>query len=311
MKKWFANLKVAHKLVLMTIFFLLPDSIMLYMVLWGINDNIQFAQQEVRGNAYLRPLVRILHELPEHQRLAAAASRGDRIATTNLQQVDTAITRSIDELVGIDRRYGQILQFTPQALSARGRAQASVANLSQNWLALRSRSTGSDAGGTVACQQMVATVRQMITHAGDMSNLILDPDLDSYYLMDSVVLSIPQDQEQLARLIQASASPISASEAATDAANLSMQPHCASRRSTTGFLRNSRRCSCRHWDPIRAPCGASSDRFNLAAHPPGQQGAWWHLAFRLAIRRWRSGRLHPTSSIFCSCQESNTSNSAA
>jgi len=40
-------------------------------------------------------------------------------------------------------------------------------------------------------------VRTMITHAGDLSNLILDPDLDSYYLMDVTLLALPQTQDRL------------------------------------------------------------------------------------------------------------------
>ena len=40
---------------------------------------------------------------------------------------------------------------------------------------------------------LVNDVRTMITHAGDMSNLILDPDLDSYYLMDATLLALPAD----------------------------------------------------------------------------------------------------------------------
>ena len=41
----------------------------------------------------------------------------------------------------------------------------------------------------------------MIAHAGDTSNLILDPDLDSYYLMDCTVLALPQTQDRLTSII--------------------------------------------------------------------------------------------------------------
>src|SRR5207302_9007179 len=41
----------------------------------------------------------------------------------------------------------------------------------------------------------------MITHAGDLSNLILDPDLDSYYLMDATLLALPQTQDRLATVV--------------------------------------------------------------------------------------------------------------
>jgi signal transduction histidine kinase/FixJ family two-component response regulator len=38
---------------------------------------------------------------------------------------------------------------------------------------------------------------RLIGHAGDTSNLILDPDLDSYYLMDAVVMRLPELAAQL------------------------------------------------------------------------------------------------------------------
>ena len=36
-------------------------------------------------------------------------------------------------------------------------------------------------------------------HVGDTSNLILDPDLDSYYVMDAILLKLPQSQDLLAQ----------------------------------------------------------------------------------------------------------------
>src|SRR5205823_13685976 len=48
---------------------------------------------------------------------------------------------------------------------------------------------------------LVSDIRTLITHAGDNSNLILDPDLDSYYLMDVTLLALPQTQDRLATVI--------------------------------------------------------------------------------------------------------------
>ena len=36
----------------------------------------------------------------------------------------------------------------------------------------------------------------MITHVGDTSNLILDPDLDSFYTMDMTLVALPQTQDR-------------------------------------------------------------------------------------------------------------------
>jgi len=43
---------------------------------------------------------------------------------------------------------------------------------------------------------MVGSLRSMINHAGDTSNLILDDDLDSYYLMDITLRKLPSIQQQ-------------------------------------------------------------------------------------------------------------------
>ncbi|MEW6712331.1 MAG: methyl-accepting chemotaxis protein, partial [Candidatus Riflebacteria bacterium] len=48
---------------------------------------------------------------------------------------------------------------------------------------------------------MIGDIREMITHAGDTSNLILDPDLDSYYLMDVTLLALPQTQFRLSEIL--------------------------------------------------------------------------------------------------------------
>jgi signal transduction histidine kinase/DNA-binding NarL/FixJ family response regulator len=44
---------------------------------------------------------------------------------------------------------------------------------------------------------------RLIAHAGDTSNLILDPDLDSYYLMDALVTRLPELAAQLGAISQA------------------------------------------------------------------------------------------------------------
>jgi PAS domain S-box-containing protein len=41
----------------------------------------------------------------------------------------------------------------------------------------------------------------MITHAGDMSNLILDPELDTYYLVDVTLMAMPQTQDRIAAVM--------------------------------------------------------------------------------------------------------------
>jgi two-component system NtrC family sensor kinase len=195
MLKWFSKLKIAHKLMLMSIFFLLPDSIMLSMMLLDINSDIRFARQEIRGNAYLRPLVPLLKWIPKNQRQTAAGAPAEAIAETDAQ-----IEIQLHALEEVYRAYGQDLQFTDAALSERGRSQARPEFLIADWDKIRGSRLTPDAT-TALYAHLLDNVHAMIAHAGDMSNLILDPDLDSYYLMDTVLLSLPQAQDELSRAI--------------------------------------------------------------------------------------------------------------
>ena len=63
MVKLFHRLRVSQKLMLISIFFLIPDSVLVTLFLFSINDNIRFARWEQHGNAYQRPLEQLL-ELP-------------------------------------------------------------------------------------------------------------------------------------------------------------------------------------------------------------------------------------------------------
>ena len=47
--------------------------------------------------------------------------------------------------------------------------------------------------------KLLENLRRLIAVAGDKSNLILDPDLDTYYLMDAVLLKLPEQQALLSR----------------------------------------------------------------------------------------------------------------
>lgn len=202
MKQWFHNLKVAQKLMLISVFFLMPDSLMLYLFITGINTNIEFARMEQRGNRYQYPLEELLELIPQHRLLASRAASGDTTSRTLLPRMQGQIDRAFTELVEVDAEIGAILQFTEEGLAKRKREHYRVGTVRAEWEELkRHLSSMPTAELAEKHSHLVGDVRVMITHAGDLSNLILDPDLDSYYLMDATLLGLPQTQERLARVI--------------------------------------------------------------------------------------------------------------
>src|SRR5260221_10309792 len=202
MRDWFHRLKVSQKLALISIFFVMPDSVMLYLFITAINDSIQFAQMEQKGNQYQRPLEELLELIPQHSALAQRAVDGESEAREQLAPKAAQIDAAFQELEKVDARIGVDLQFTDEGLAKRHREYYRVQTVRGEWNELKTQLAGLTPAATAEKHtHLVADVRTMITHAGDTSNLILDPDLDSYYLMDATLLALPQTQDRLAAVM--------------------------------------------------------------------------------------------------------------
>ena len=200
-RRWFNQLKVSQKLMLISIFFMMPDSYMLYMFITGINANIEFARLEKCGNQYQRPLEELLEMIPRHRLLTQRLAAGETGVKNELATVGSRIDVTFDDLAKVQDLLGDQLQFTQDGLAQRGRQGCLPAEVRADWEALKKSTDQTDERTLYQKHtQLIAKVRTMITHSGDMSNLILDPDLDSYYLMDVTLLALPQMQDRLAKM---------------------------------------------------------------------------------------------------------------
>jgi len=194
MLQFFHRLRISQKLTLISILFMIPDSVLLCLFLLSINDNIHFARWEKLGNQYQRPLEALMQLLPEHL-LAASALPANR---ADLAKLESRIDRTVAELESLDAKIGADLQFTDEGLAKRQRSHFRAGTFKGEWRKLISEMPASNAKELRdAHLHLLADLRAMITHAGDTSNLILDPDLDSYYLMDVTLLALPQTQDRL------------------------------------------------------------------------------------------------------------------
>src|SRR5262249_50277954 len=108
------------------------------------------------------------------------------------------VARDVDAL---DARYGTELEATPA------------------WQALHGRLADP---ATKRAPRITDTV-QLIAHVGDTSNLILDPDLDSYYRMDATVTLLPALVGQLTVIEEHAAAPNAAAQAELGAALVLVQ----------------------------------------------------------------------------------------
>jgi methyl-accepting chemotaxis protein len=196
MVRFLSRLRISHKLLLISLAYMLPIGTLVYHLLQSNQANIDFAVWEQYGDQYQRPLQEILNGLTDY-RVALAQNSVDNA------DVMARIDASMDKLAAVQTVRGDDLKFTPEELAKRDRAHLHPQTVQKEWSELKSALHTSDAAAISAkVVHLIADTRGMIAHMGDTSNLILDPDLDSYYLMDITLLALPQNQDRLAEVVE-------------------------------------------------------------------------------------------------------------
>ncbi len=191
--------KLRQRFVLIALTGALPlffVALLLINVAYG--TTIEFGVQEQRGVGFQKLIEGVLEALPRYvvaARRAAEAAGPPSEMTAAQQQVDAAIRRLSESYLG---ELGQQLGFTDEALRSKGRADAQLGVLQSRWREL-ARAPVAVAAEPQGIHGLVACLRAMSVHVGDSSNLILDHDLDSYYLAD-MALTLPQAQQRLLEL---------------------------------------------------------------------------------------------------------------
>ncbi len=192
-----SKMRITTKLTISSLAFTLPIAVLLYFMIAGVNASIRFSAMEYYGDAYQRPLANLLEAVPAHGRLLALQAAGQPGLGGELSAAIRRTAPAVKDLEAVDKAHGGDLQVTDEGLALRQRSHLKVSRLKAQWGALR----GLSRPDPQAHAALLQDVRDLIAHVGDPSNLILDPDLDSYYIMDMTLLALPQTQARLAGIL--------------------------------------------------------------------------------------------------------------
>lgn len=194
------HLSIKTRMLLSISLFVLTLLASVYQAHNSIGANITFAEQEIKGNAYQRPLAHLLNESGS-LRVLLAMARGGADVTAQVKDQIGSLNTHMEALKKVQAQYGADLQFTEEGLKARAREHLKMETVEKLWEDAASAFSANPAGDhDGAMASFISSVRGMIAHSGDTSNLILDPDLDSYYLMDVTLIALPQTMDRLAAI---------------------------------------------------------------------------------------------------------------
>ncbi len=181
------RLTIGKRLALMMLVFLVPSAVMLWLIASAINKDINFALYESYGDSYQRPIQKVLEAMTPY---AWARLEKDEKARA---EATAQIGAGFSEIAKVQEKYAAALQTTDEGLLSRKREAYAPAKLLSRWETLQAARTFD----TAEFVSLANDLKGLLAHVGDTSNLILDPDLDSYYLMDVTLCAMPQTQNRL------------------------------------------------------------------------------------------------------------------
>jgi len=183
------HLNYPQKFALISSFFALPIVLLTYLLFSEFQSRVNFTQKELQGTQYLRPLRRLL------ENTLKANIDNDRITDTSkvsnqITEFKSKIALDINELKQLDQKFGKDLKATDLLESyQKTKEQFDILKGNQS----------SESISTIY-RQSLQQLKDLWLQVGDQSNLILDPDLDTYYLMDTTLLKLPEIQRSLAEI---------------------------------------------------------------------------------------------------------------
>ena len=190
---------LSKKLLLSNSLFVIPLIALMYLMVKSMTAAIDFGALEQKGNIFQASLQSLLQETSRYRILGAVSA-----STDNGSKIKESIDRKFKDLEKITQLYGDELQYDLDGLKKRKREGLEYKNLQNKWGQWKALGADSNqAQFDELALSLITDIKGLITHIGDTSNLILDPDLDSYYLMDVTLIALPQMQDRLQEIIVA------------------------------------------------------------------------------------------------------------
>jgi sigma-B regulation protein RsbU (phosphoserine phosphatase) len=179
-----------QKFTLIGFLFAIPLTLVIYLLICEINSLVYFTQKIFYANQYLRPLRQLREYIPKLQLLNYQSLNPNLRNSESPANLEAKIDANFQSLANTDPQLGNILV-----------SRKNSNKFNQNWQNLKlSRSLWSLETYDFVYQRLAADINRLSARVGDTSHLILDPDLDTYYLINATLLNLPERQKILSEI---------------------------------------------------------------------------------------------------------------
>ena len=178
-------MKMPQKMLLIAVIFLIPIVYLLVVYERSLTARIEFSQVELNGVRQIAPVRKMIQNMQVHRGVSQLALAGNDGARAKLAEFRANIKAAIEEQNKVDEQLGAALNTRQE-----------WARLRSEWLALESRAdTLSPAESLRAHTDAILQAQDFVILTADRANMTLDPDLETFYLVDAFATKVTRMTE--------------------------------------------------------------------------------------------------------------------
>jgi PAS domain S-box-containing protein len=201
------NLKYPHKFFLISVLFVLPLALVMNFLISELDSRIEFTEKELYGSRYLRPISQLWQHIPQRQMLLQQESYNSFLNDgQGLVKINPALTEELQNSTNKINQEFANLSILEKELREYIKTNEKIKNIQLKWQNL---DNNQKVFNSKEYDLLLTNLKNFRIYIVDASNLILDPDLDTYYLMDAIALKLPEMQKLLYRIMQTEAEAVS------------------------------------------------------------------------------------------------------
>jgi methyl-accepting chemotaxis protein len=181
------RLRFPKKFALLGLVVVINVVILLYSLISVLNESIDSARREIGGLKSVAPVMRLVQATQQHRGLSSAVING----AADLEEKRKAKQGEVASL----------LEQAGSAIPAELREREGWKKITENWKDIEATGTEWTASQNFKVHtDAIDDLLELQVSLADESGLVLDPDADSYYLMDVGIFKLPVLLERLGRL---------------------------------------------------------------------------------------------------------------
>lgn len=195
------QLSYTTKFIMMSILYFAALAFLLF-GMYKATTGIHYSDMEQAGNRYQKVLRQLLEHIPQAKLYSYKLLSGNESSNTLLLQTELKIDQDFRDLRSIDKELENLLEITAEDFQKKEINNVKPIVIARNWEMLKQQILKNDTATiNMLFDSLIVDLRSLIVYIGDTSFLILDPDIDSYYLIDNTLIRQPDVQDMLVQVM--------------------------------------------------------------------------------------------------------------